>query len=416
MVNAEIITIGDELMIGQVVNSNAAWIAWELNAIGIEVVRITSVGDDISRIIRSLEEASSHAGLILITGGLGPTRDDITKKALCEFFRVGMRFDEPTFERIQQLLSKKQIPMRDVHRFQAMVPDGATVVTNAIGTAPGLWCEAKGRIYIAMPGVPFEMTRMMQHEMLPALQKQFKGREIIHRTLLTTGAGESQISGMIESWEEALPAHIKLAYLPQPGIIRLRLSAHGTDKDLLRQQVEQFAGQLQGLIPHLVFGFDNDTMEELIGKYLTDRHQTLSTAESCTGGYIAHLITTIPGSSHYYAGSVVCYANHIKELAAGVSSASLLAHGAVSEQVVREMALGVQSRFGTDFSIATSGIAGPDGGTSEKPVGTAWIAVASPEGIRTQKFLFGDERLRNIRRTAMAALNMLREEIINSHS
>lgn len=416
MVNAEIITIGDELLIGQVVNSNAAWIAWELNTIGVEVVRITSVGDDVSGIIRCLEQATLRAGLILLTGGLGPTKDDITKKALCEFFRVGVRFDEPTFEHIKQLLSKRQIPMRDVHRFQAMVPDGATMVLNAIGTAPGLWLERNGRTYIAMPGVPFEMTHMMQHEILPALRKQFKGREIIHRTLLTTGAGESQISGMIESWEASLPAHIKLAYLPQPGMIRLRLSAHGTDREMLRQQIHQYAGQLQELIPHLVFGFDNDTLEGLIGKYLTDRNQTLSTAESCTGGYIAHLITTVPGSSRYYTGSVVCYANHIKEQMTGVSSASLQVHGAVSEQVVMEMALGVQSRFGTEFSIATSGIAGPDGGTPEKPVGTVWIAVASPAGIRTQKFLFGDERLRNIRRTAMAALNMLREEIINGHS
>jgi nicotinamide-nucleotide amidase len=332
------------------------------------------------------------------------------------FFRVEMRFDDNTYEHISRLLLKKNIPMREVHRQQAMMPVSARPIMNALGTAPGLWFEQDGRVYIAMPGVPFEMEEMMRNYILPALQNRFKGEEIIHRTLLTTGAGESQISEMISSWEASLPPHIKLAYLPQPGLIRLRLSGRGEERNELQRQIVMYAGQLEALLPQLVFGYNDDTLEELIGKYLAERNQTLSTAESCTGGYIAHLITSIPGSSRYYLGSIISYANHIKETALGVSSASLKEYGAVSEQVVTEMAKGVQSRFQSDYAIATSGIAGPDGGLPDKPVGTVWIAIASPSGIRTQKFGFSDNRMRNIRRTAVAALNLLREEIINGDS
>jgi nicotinamide-nucleotide amidase len=292
-----------------------------------------------------------------------------------------------------------------------MVPEGARPVPNTSGTAPGLWFEKNERIYVIMPGVPFEMKDMMQKHILPELRERFKGDVILHRTILTTGAGESKISERIESWELALPSHIKLAYLPQPGLVRLRLSARGQKAGEITRGIDEQVGRLKELIPDLIFGYDDDTLEGLIGKWLAERQQTLATAESCTGGYIAHLITSVPGSSRYYMGSVVSYANHIKEQELGVSPESLLQHGAVSEQVVREMAVGIRNRFHTDYAIATSGIAGPDGGTPEKPVGMVWIAAASVKGVTTQKFFFNDDRLRFIRRTALAALNLLRKEM-----
>jgi nicotinamide-nucleotide amidase len=294
-----------------------------------------------------------------------------------------------------------------------MVPEGARPVPNTVGTAPGLWFEKNERIYVIMPGVPFEMKEMMQRQIIPELNERFRGDIIIHRTVLTTGAGESKISEMIESWELALPSHIRLAYLPQPGLVRLRLSGKSRNAGELSDEMTEQISRLKELIPELIFGYDEDTLEGVIGRELANRQQTLATAESCTGGYIAHLITSVPGSSVYYTGSVVSYANRIKEQELGVLSTSLQKYGAVSEEVVREMAEGIRIRFNTHYSIATSGIAGPDGGTPEKPVGTVWIAVASARGTTTRKFFFSDDRLRFIRRTALAALDMLRKEIGN---
>ncbi|MDD5507591.1 MAG: competence/damage-inducible protein A [Bacteroidales bacterium] len=411
MKKAEIISIGDELLIGQVINTNAVWMASELSAIGIPTLRITTVGDDSDEITDSMRAAVSRANLILITGGLGPTRDDITKSALCRFFNVSLRFDEPTYARVRELLRSRRYLVLDSQRSQAMVPENARLIPNQVGTAPGMWFENEERIFVIMPGVPFEMKEMMQNWILPELKERFRGDVIIHRTVLTTGAGESMISQRIESWELALPSHIRLAYLPQPGLIRLRLSGSGNDAGVLSAEMCEQVDQLKELIPELIFGYDDDTLEGVIGRTLSERQQTLATAESCTGGYIAHLITSVPGSSRYYTGSIVSYANSIKEQELGVLPGSLLKFGAVSEEVVREMAEGIRIRFGTDYAIATSGIAGPDGGTPEKPVGTVWIAVASARGTTTRRFFFNDERLRFIRRTALAALDMLRKEI-----
>lgn len=414
MKKAEIIAIGDELLIGQVVNTNAAWIAAELNAIGIEVVRMTAVGDDRAEILESMQAASRRASLILMTGGLGPTKDDITKTALCEYFGVGMRFDESIFGQVETLLQNRRIPMSDSHRSQASVPEGCHPVPNSLGTAPGIWFEKEHRIYVALPGVPFEMKEMMTNHLLLRLKEHFRGDAIIHRTVLTTGAGESQISEMIASWESALPAAIRLAYLPQPGLVRLRLSARGKDAHELKNGIEDQVNRLKLLIPDLIFGYDDDSLEGVIGQRLAEAHQTLATAESCTGGYIAHLITSVPGSSTYFMGSVVSYANYVKEQELGVLTGSLMQYGAVSEQVAAEMAGGIRSRFNVDYAIATTGIAGPDGGTPEKPVGTVWIAIASAKGTVARKFFFKDDRLRFIRRTSLAALNMLRMEIGDS--
>ncbi|MDD5695927.1 MAG: competence/damage-inducible protein A [Bacteroidales bacterium] len=411
MKKAEIITIGDELLIGQVINTNAAWIAAELNAIGIEVIRMTSVGDVLTDMLDAMKEASARADLILMTGGLGPTNDDITKTALCDFFGARMRFDETVFQQVQALLQQRGFPMRDSSRSQAFIPEGCRPVQNSVGTAPGMWFGKTDRIYIVMPGVPFEMKAMMTDHILPCLKARLKGDFILHKTILTTGAGESQISEMVSSWESALPPSIRLAYLPQPGLVRLRLSARGTDPGELQNAVADQVQRLQRIIPDLIFGYDDDSLEGVIGKRLAEIHQTLATAESCTGGYIAHLITGIPGSSQYYVGSIISYANSVKELELGVRPESLHQFGAVSEQVVTQMALGIRERFGVDYAIATSGIAGPDGGTPEKPVGTVWIAVASPAGTVAQKFFFNDDRQRFIHRTSLAALNMLRREI-----
>jgi nicotinamide-nucleotide amidase len=409
---AEIIAIGDEILIGQIVNSNASWIAWELNSIGIDVVRMTAVGDSTDAIISAMEESGSRADLILITGGLGPTRDDITKKALCAFFHEGLRLDEPTLNEIKQMLGLRGIPLKEVLLEQALVPDSALAIRNSIGTAPGLWFDKKGKVWVVMPGVPFEMKEMMSARILPELRNRFTGSVILHKTILTQGMGESRLSELIEDWELALPSFIRLAYLPQPGIVRLRLSARGENERMLQQELDEQIHSLQQRIPDLIFGYDDDKLEAITGQILAQYNLTISMAESCTGGYIAHLITTIPGSSKYFKGAVVAYANEVKISKLGVSERSLIEYGAVSEQVVCEMADGARKLMQTDYAIATSGIAGPDGGTPEKPVGTVWIAVSSAKGTTAHKFLFNDERTRNIHRTAITALNMLRKVLI----
>jgi nicotinamide-nucleotide amidase len=405
---AEIIAIGDELIIGQVVNTNASWIAWELNATGIGIVRMTCVGDDKKAITSALGEAFQRADFVLMTGGLGPTKDDITKAALCEYFKQPMRLDASILEHIKVLLAGRGYAMSEKQVHQAMVPYNAVALPNELGTAPCLWFEVGEQILVVMPGVPHEMKDIMTRTILPRLQKRSRGSVILHKTILTTGVGESHLSSMIEDWELALPPFIRLAYLPQPGIIRLRLTAQGTDEPVVQKALKEQVSLLQQRIPDLIFGYDEDSLEVILGKMLGGHHQTLATAESCTGGYIAHLITTVPGSSAYFSGSVVAYANEIKIRELGVDPKILLEHGAVSEQVVLQMASGVRDRFKTDLALAVSGIAGPDGGTPEKPVGTVWIAVTTPSGTQAKKFFFRDERRRTIHRTAIAAMNMLR--------
>lgn len=410
---SEIITIGDELLIGQVVDTNSAWMAQELNKIGITVNRINSIADDHDQIIQTLHEVSERADVIFITGGLGPTKDDITKKALCDYFDSPLVFDEPSFDNIQRIFNLRGYIMNEINRKQAEIPACAEALQNIHGTAPGMLFRQNGKLYFSMPGVPFEMKALMTDHVLPMI-KSLSNRVILHKTILTQGVGESFLADKIEDWESALPPQFKLAYLPQPGLVRLRLSATGPSKEILQKELDAQVSQLYTLIPEYIFGEDDENLESVIGKLLKLNNLTLSTAESCTGGYIAHLITSIPGSSSYFNGSVVSYSNQVKMNTLHVRPETLELYGAVSRETVIEMAEGVKKALSTDCSIAVSGIAGPDGGTPDKPVGTVWIAVSMPnKETIARKFLFGEHRERNIRRSALAALDMLRRQLVN---
>ncbi len=408
ILKAEIINIGDELLIGQVINTNAAWMAEQLSLAGIAVVRITAIPDCRKDITAALDEAFLRAELVLLTGGLGPTKDDITKHSLCEYFNAGLVLHEASLRNVEKLFAGRGLPLLEVNRRQAEVPDNCLVILNENGTAPGMWFEHEDHICISLPGVPYEMQAMMLDHVLPALASKRNGQYIIHRKVNTQGMGESMLAETISGWEDNLPPHIRLAYLPQPGIVRLRLSGTGTDEEVLGREMDKQVKALHAVIPDLIYGYDEETLEEVAGRLLKERNCTLATAESCTGGYIAHLITSVPGSSAYYKGSVIAYSNHIKQEMLGVKEETLRLHGAVSKACVLEMAAGARDKFGTDYAIAISGIAGPDGGTTEKPVGTIWIALAGPERVFSQKYNFGISRQRNIRLAAVHTLNRLR--------
>lgn len=408
----EIITIGDELLIGQVVNTNAAWMAEEINGAGWSVRQITSVSDNAEEIRRALDEASGRAEVILMTGGLGPTKDDITKELLCDYFSTRLVMNEPVLKNIESFFYRKGLPLTELNRNQALVPESAIVIENPVGTAPGLAFEKNGKLYVSMPGVPYEMKHIMEVFVIPELVKSSGDQVIVHKTVLTQGIGESFLAKIIEEWENDLAPDIKLAYLPSPGIVRLRLSMQGTDRMMMEDKIAEKVAALQKLIPAYIWGEGKETLEENVGKLLKEKGKTLATAESCTGGLIAHRITTVPGSSGWFTGSIIAYDNRVKTDVLGVSLQDIETFGAVSREVVESMALGAQRFLKTDYTIAVSGIAGPDGGTDEKPVGTVWIAVAGPEGVESRKFLFGDERMRNIQRSSTAALAMLREQIL----
>lgn len=407
---AEIITIGDELLIGQVIDTNSAWMADQLNLIGIKIAQISSISDNREHILKAIKEAESRADIILMTGGLGPTRDDITKTTLCDFFGTKLIFNQDAYDNIDRLFGSRGFKITPVNCAQAEIPENCIPLPNSNGTAPGMWFEEKGKIYVSMPGVPFEMKSIMSEHVLPRLQG-LSATTILHRTILTQGVGESFLAAKIESWETALPPFIKLAYLPQPGMVRLRLTGSGSDKQTLESAINESVEALYQLIPEYIFGENDDTLESVNGNLLKDHNYTLATAESCTGGYIAHLITSIPGSSEYFKGSVVAYSNEIKETVLGVAPRTIASYGAVSEETVFEMAAGIIRHFKVNCAIAVSGIAGPDGGTDDKPVGTTWICVLTPKGAETKKFTFGEHRGRNIRRAALAALDMLRKQL-----
>ena len=409
---AEIITIGDELLIGQVIDTNSAWMGQKLNSIGVKVKQITSVSDDAEHIIAALTEARKRADLIFITGGLGPTKDDITKITLCRYFNTSLRFDEKSFEVITEIFKARGRGVTDTNRKQAEVPSNCEVLLNKWGTAPGMWFDDEGKVFVSMPGVPYEMKGIMENEVLPRLINRFKLPPIQHRTILTQGIGESNLSDLISSWEDKLPPYMKLAYLPSPGMVRLRISANGTNESALRSEMESEVKKLISIAGEYIYGFEEEKLESIIGELLRQQGKTLSTAESCTGGYIAHKITTIPGSSDYYIGSVIAYANRIKEKFLDVDPNIFEVHGAVSEQAVKAMAAHVKEKFGTDYSIACSGIAGPGGGTEEKPVGTVWLALATPEQVITRKFLLGRVRERVIMEASQHALNLLRKALV----
>lgn len=410
---AEIITIGDEILIGQIIDTNSAWIAEQFNLSGIEIFQITSVHDDNEHIKEALKNAEEKVELVFLTGGLGPTKDDITKHALCEYFNTKMVFHEPTFQHIKQRFKNRNIDLNKLNRDQALIPEACIVLPNKVGTAPGMWFEKNDTIFVSVPGVPFEMKYLVEHEILPRLQNNGKVKAIFHKTVQTQGLPESMLAQRIENWETSLPKNIKLAYLPNPMSVRLRLSAMGNNLNELKVQVQNEIERLKQLIPDHIFGFDNETLAEVIGKMLLEKGQTLAVAESCTGGYISHLITSVPGSSGWYKGGVTAYSNEIKHNLLGVSAESLEKHGAVSEQVVREMAAGARKKLNADYAVASSGIAGPTGGTEEKPVGTVWIAVAGPDKTVAEKYVFGDNRERNIIRSGQTALQLLRKNMLN---
>jgi nicotinamide-nucleotide amidase len=410
---AEIITIGDELLIGQVVDTNSAWMGTLLNNNGIKVHQITSVSDNREHIIQALTDAAKRVDIIFITGGLGPTKDDITKATLCDYFKVGLRFDEEAFKDVEYVFKIRGREVTEINRKQAELPTNCTALRNKNGTAPGMWFEEKGKVYVSMPGVPYEMKAIMTDEVIPRLKKKFELPVIMHKTVLTQGIGESMLAEKIEKWEDSLAAeNIKLAYLPSPGMVRLRLTTSGKDLASIKEKIDRKAKELIPLAENYIYGYEDETLEGIVGKLLLERKQTLSTAESCTGGYIAHLITSISGSSDYFKGSVVSYANEVKINTLGVKKETIEKHGAVSQQVVEEMAAGVSSKLNTDYAIAVSGIAGPTGGTPEKPLGYVWIAIKTPTKLFSKSFQFGDNRERNIRITAITALNMLRKEIL----
>ncbi len=410
---AEIITIGDELLIGQVVDTNSAWIGQQLNLIGAKVFQITSVSDDREHILQTLTEAAQRVQVVLITGGLGPTKDDITKKTLCEYFGVNTRFDSGAYEDVERLFALRGREVTDINRLQAEVPANSTVLRNKVGTAPGMWFEENGVVYVSMPGVPYEMKYLMEHEVLPRLQQRFSMPHILHRTLLTQGIGESFLSDKLEDFEARLPEPFKLAYLPSPGMVRLRLSAAGDEK-IISQEMDRLVNDLSNEVGEFLYGYDNDTIQELIGKALLEKGWTVSTAESCSGGFTAHLITSVPGSSAYYIGSTVTYSNESKMKILGVPEAMLIEHGAVSEAVVIHMADAVKMLYGTECSISISGVAGPSGGTEEKPVGTVWIGLSVPGKTIAKKVRLGDNRLRTIEVASNTALNMLRKLILGT--
>ena len=409
---AEIITIGDELLIGQIVDTNSAWIGQQMNQVGFKVHQITSVSDNREHILSALAEASQRVQMVLITGGLGPTKDDITKKTLAEYFGTDFVFSQEAYEDVEYLFKIRGREVTPLNRLQAEVPSNCTVLRNRVGTAPGMWFEENGVVYASMPGVPHEMKYLMENEVLPRLKSKFKTPFILHRTLLTQGIGESFLAEKIADFEDQLPPHIRLAYLPAAGSVRLRLSGWG-EEAFIRSEMSRLVADLQERVKEYLYGFDEETIAGVLGDLLRKNGLTISTAESCTGGNIAHLLTSIPGSSAWYMGSTITYSYESKTELLGVPKEVIEKHGAVSEEVVTSMVNNAKKLLGTSCAVATSGIAGPGGGTPDKPVGTVWIAVSSPRQTIARKVLLGDNRLRTIQVASETALNMLRKLLIS---
>ncbi len=408
---AEVVTIGDEILYGQITDTNSQWMSTELDKIGIKTVRKSSVGDQEDKILQILDEAESRANIVLLTGGLGPTKDDITKKMLCKYFDDALVINEDALGFITDFFLKRGRPMTELNRQQAAIPSRCTYLANKTGTAPGMWFVHNGKVFVSMPGVPHEMKYLMSNEVIPRLKAFFETPIIYHKMIRTIGFGESFLAEKIESWEDNLPDHIKLAYLPSFGQVRLRLTAVGIDEDQLTKDVNAEIEKVMPLIGSSVFGFDNDDLEIAIGKELKKQGLTVSAAESCTGGYISHMFTKVAGSSAYFMGSVVSYDNSVKINVLGVNSKTIAQHGAVSEETVTQMAEGVRKLMKTDFAIATSGVAGPDGGTPEKPVGTLWIACAMESRTIARKVQMANQRDTNIQYGSVVALNLLRKMI-----
>ncbi len=413
---AEIITIGDEILIGQIVDTNSAWLAQQLNDIGVDVRQITSISDSRRHIIAALDTAKKKADLIIITGGLGPTADDITKPTLAEYFGTKLVRNQELFEHVKFLIERHGFEMTENNAKQADIPANCTPLSNENGTAAGMWFEQDGKIFISMPGVPFEMKNITEKQVLPKLKTQFSLPSIVHRTIQTFGVAESILANKINSWESALPSSIKLAYLPSPERVRLRLSYRGTNQNDTEKTLDKLTQGLKVLLGDTIFGMGNIFLENAIADLLKGSGKTVATAESCTGGNVAKLITSVPGSSAYFEGGVVAYSNRIKEEILKVNRQTLITHGAVSEATVQEMATGIRQLYQSDFGVAVSGIAGPSGGSPEKPVGTVWVAVSSENETVTRLLSLGNKRDITVRRASAKALDMLRRLIIKTNA
>ena len=413
---AEIITIGDEILIGQIVDTNSQWMGVELNKIGVSVYQITSIQDDKEHILKALHEASQNADIVLITGGLGPTKDDITKHTLATYFNDELVLNEAVVNHVKTMFEKRNIPFSELNRLQGLVPSKCTVLHNALGTAPGMWIEENGTVFISMPGVPFEMKGLMESEVLPKIKEKFALPFILHKTVLTYGIGESALAETIEDWENQLPKHIRLAYLPSPGMVKLRLSGKSTNKAELEQQIADEITKLKVIIGALIVGYDEgETLAVSVAKMLTENKQTISLAESCTGGSIAQMLTQNAGASAYFVGGLVCYTEAVKKSELAVKETTIATYSVVSKQVAIEMALGAQKKFQTNYAIATTGNAGPTTDATDKKVGVVCIAIATPTGVFAEEFDFGTPREKVIDRAANKALEILRKEIIKNY-
>ncbi len=408
---AELLTIGDEILSGQIADTNSQWMSAELEAVGITVIRKTSVGDQEVEILNAFAEAEKRAEIILITGGLGPTSDDRTKPCLARYFDCELKIHDEALAEVTEFFVSRGREITEINRQQAALPVCCTKITNPIGTAPGMWFEKNGKVFVSLPGVPFEMKRIMTETVIPKLLKTFRVPTIVHRIVRTAGIGESFLAGTISSWENSLPSHIKLAYLPGLGGVKLGLTAIGENPDVLKKEINDLIEGLMPLAGEYIYSLEDENLEQVIGKLLKARHLTISVAESCTGGYVSHLITSVPGSSEYFLGSIIPYAYEIKMRQLGVKPETLEMYGAVSEPTIIEMANLVRAKFNTDIGVATSGIAGPGGATLEKPVGTVWIAYSDKHHTVTRKLQLSKDRIINIQLASTLALNLIRLSI-----
>ncbi|MCF6361689.1 MAG: competence/damage-inducible protein A [Cyclobacteriaceae bacterium] len=401
---AHIITIGDEILYGQITDTNAQWISQELDAIGVKATQRLTIGDVREEILATLKYSEDRADIVLITGGLGPTEDDLTKPCLAEYFGVDTKLNEEALAHLTALFKRFKFELTPINKLQAHLPTNCQMLPNEIGTAPGMWFFENKTVFISMPGVPFEMKGLMKNVIVPKLKKQFELPIIYHKVVRTIGIGESWLADKIKPWSDALPSSMSLAYLPSLREVKLRLTTSGENLTTLQKAVDQQIDKLKEYVGKFIYGYNSDTIQSVVGKLLTSKNETISTAESCTGGHLAHLITSIPGSSGYYKGSVISYTEKIKQELLGVKAQTLAEYGAVSEQTAIEMAEGVRAKFGTTYAIATTGIAGPGGGTKEIPVGTVWIALATPTGTQAKLLSLAKDRMLNIEASSKSAL------------
>ena len=411
---AELLTIGDEILYGQIVDTNSQWMSVELDKVGIKVIRKTTVGDQEDEILTAFAEAEKRADIVLITGGLGPTSDDITKPCLIKYFNCQLAMHEEALAEVTEFFKSRGRELSEVNRQQAALPTCCEKITNALGTAPGMWFDRGDKVFVSMPGVPFEMKTMMSNIIIPKLQKKFRTPVIHHKVIRTVGIGESILAEKISAWEKALPEHVKLAYLPNLGEVKLRITSFGNDLQKLQAETEELTAKLVERAGEFIYSFKDESLEEVIGNILREKKLTLAIAESCTGGYLSHLITSVPGSSEYFQGSVIPYSYEIKMQQLGVKSETLAKHGAVSEETISEMAELVRKKFNTSIGVATSGVAGPGGATPEKPVGTVWIAFSDGTRIITKKMQLSKDRMLNIRMASVGVLNLIRLSLKNT--